>query len=107
VLRRDVGTPDAVALLEPQRVDRLVAAGDQALIPPGRPELVPESRAELGRAVELPAELADIGDAYGEARHRPDRQFLRRHVPKRLVGEIRSRQGLEYRPALRAHGTPH
>src|SRR4029079_16886862 len=32
VLRRDVGPPDAVALLEPQRVDRLVAAGYQALI---------------------------------------------------------------------------
>ena len=31
LVRRDVGAPDAVALLEPQRVDRLVAARDEAV----------------------------------------------------------------------------
>src|SRR3954447_15405675 len=36
-VRRDVGCPDAVALLEAQRVDRPVPAGDQAARPPRPP----------------------------------------------------------------------
>src|SRR6266404_5015874 len=51
VLGRDVGAPDAVALLQPQRVDRLVAAGDEAVRPARLPERVPQPQAELGRAV--------------------------------------------------------
>ena len=42
VLGRDVRAPDAVALLEPQRVDRLVAAGDEPVLAAGLPERVPE-----------------------------------------------------------------
>src|SRR5207248_9452948 len=42
VLRGHVRAPHPVALLEPQRVDRLVAARDEAVRPAGLPERVPE-----------------------------------------------------------------
>ena len=51
--------PDAVALLEAQRVDRLVAARDEPVLAPRLPERAPQRRAVLRRAVELPAQLAD------------------------------------------------
>src|SRR3954451_19489281 len=60
-VRRDVGRPDAVALLEAQRVDRPVTAGDEAMRLPRLPQPPPQPRAVLGRAVQLPAELAHEG----------------------------------------------
>ena len=45
VVGRDVGAPHAVALLEPQRVDRLVAAGDEAVVAARRPRSRPRARA--------------------------------------------------------------
>ena len=98
VVGRDVGAPDAVALLEPQRVDRLVAAGDEAVLAARLPDRVPEREPELRRAVELPAELADVGDAQREARHRADRELARAHV--REV-ERRRRQRLQDLARLR------
>src|SRR5206468_6407276 len=92
VVGRDVRAPDAVALLEPAGVDRLVAAGDEAVLLSDRPDRVPEPQAELGRAVELPAELADVGDPEREARHRADCELARAHV--REI-ERRRRQRLE------------
>ena len=89
VLGGDVRAPDAVALLEAERVDRLVAARDEPVLAARLPELVPEPGAELGRAVELPAELADVGDADGEARDRPDRELPGRHVREGVVRERR------------------
>ena len=44
VLGRDVRAPHAVALLEPQRVDRLVPAGDEPVLPARLPDRVPERR---------------------------------------------------------------
>src|SRR5439155_21634241 len=41
----DVGAPHAVALLEPQRVDRLVPARDESMLPPGVPDRVPKAAA--------------------------------------------------------------
>ena len=43
--RRDVASPDAVALLETQRLDRLVTAGDEAVWAPGGHQGVPEPEA--------------------------------------------------------------
>ena len=99
VVGRDVGAPDAVALLEPQRVDRPVAARDEAEIASRLPDRIPEREPELGRAVELPAELADVGDAQREARHGADGELARPHV--REV-ERRRRQRLEDLAGLRA-----
>ena len=72
--RRDVRPPVAVALLGPQRVDRLVAAGQHPVRPPGRDQLGPQPWTPYSVGdVDLPAELADEG----HARH-PDRAPTRR-----------------------------
>src|SRR4029077_2839190 len=88
VVGGDVRAPDAIALLEPKRVDRPVAAADEAVRTPCSPERVEEHRAELGRAVELPTELADVRDANGQAGRRPDGEFARVHVREGAVREV-------------------
>ena len=67
-LARDVGAPDPVALLEPQRVDGAVAAGHQPERPAGVEQRVPQPHAVLDRRIQLPAELADVRDAQRPAR---------------------------------------
>ena len=62
-VRADVRAPDAISLLEAQRIDRLVTAGDEAMAAARLPDRVPQALSELGRAVQLPAQLADVGDA--------------------------------------------
>ncbi len=62
---------------------------------PGLPDRVEEAEAELHGAVELPAELADVGDPEGEAGHRPDGHLLRAHVAERLVRQVRLGERLE------------
>src|SRR5205823_9915192 len=59
VLRRDVGAPDAVALLQPHRIDGAVAARDQPERRARLPECVPQFEPSVDGAVKLPAELAD------------------------------------------------
>ena len=92
VVGRDVGAPDAIALLEAHRVDRAVAAGDETEVASRLPDRIPEREPELGWAVQLPAELADVGHAQREARDVADRQLAGVHV-----GEVerRRRQRLE------------
>ena len=102
VLGRDVRPPHPVALLEPQRVDRLVAARDEPVLAPGLPDRVPERQPELRGTVELPAELADVRHAQREARHAPDGELARAHVRERLVREIRRRQRLQDLARLRS-----
>ena len=77
---RDVGRPHAVALLQAQRVDRPVAAGREPVRLAGLPQRAPQPRAELGRAVELPAQLAGEGHAQRAHRHVADREVAHRHV---------------------------
>src|SRR4029077_16575226 len=50
---RDVGTPHAVALLQSHRVDRPIAARDDAVRLPLFPQCPPEPGPVLARAVEL------------------------------------------------------
>src|SRR5262249_25758722 len=82
----------------PERVDRLVAGGDEPVPPAGGPDGVPETQTELGRAVELPAELPHVRDPDRETGHRPERQLLARHVREGPAPEIRLRQRLEQLP---------
>ena len=65
--------PDAIALLEPQGVDGAVAAGQHAVAARRPPRGVSQSAAAvLGRGVELPAELADVGDPERQHGHVAD-----------------------------------
>src|SRR6266851_1639809 len=63
----DVGAPHAVSLLEPHRIHGLVATGGQRVTAARLPDRVPQTEAELGRTVQLPAELADVRDPEREA----------------------------------------
>ena len=83
LVRRDVGSPHAVALLEPQRIDRAIPAGDEPVRVAGLPQRPPQPGAVLGRAVQLPAELAGVRDP-----ERPDRHIADRDLPHRHVREV-------------------
>ena len=97
-----VAPPRAVALLETQRVDRAVAARRHAA---SGDERVPELQPVLGRAVELPAELSDVGDARRDHRDVPDRELARPHV-REVERRLRQRlQHLDARAAPRGRGT--
>ena len=91
-LARDVRPPDPVALLQPQRVDGPVAAGDEAVGLAGLHQRVPQAQPVLARRVQLPAELADVGDPQPEAGHvadgqRPGAEVAEAEVVAADVGE--------------------
>ena len=64
----------------------------------GGPDRVPEREAELGRTVELPTELADVGDAERQTGDVPHRELARAQVAE---VERRRRQRLQDLPRLR------
>ncbi len=101
VVRSDVAAPDPIALFESQRVDRLVSRSHEPVRHTCLPQGVPEPKPELRRRVELPAELADVRDARGEARDRTDREVLCTHVRKRVIRQACGREGLQHLPRLR------
>ncbi len=84
----DVGAPDSIPLFEPERIHGLVAAGAEPMIATRFPDRVPQPEPELGRAVQLPAELAYVRDAQRQARHGTDRQLSCGHVRERLVRDV-------------------
>ena len=92
-VRAELGPERAVALVEPQRVDGVVAGQPQAQVGPGGDEPVPHARRELGRHGELPAQLADVGHPGGpharpgRGRRRGWSRTGRRPVPRSAVGE--------------------
>ena len=109
VLGRDVGTPHPVALLDAQRVDRAVAARDEPVRRARVPERVPQRQAVLGRAVELPAQLPDVGHAHRDDGHRADADAPRLMYGKRLVAQVGDGERSEQRRAPagpRSRSTP-
>ena len=98
-----VAAPDAVALLEAKRLDRLVPAGNEAVTASRGDEHVPQSESELGRAVELPPELADERDPEREARHGSDREFAGVQVRELVIRQVGLGQRLQDRSA---HSVP-
>ena len=103
---RHVRAPHAIALLQPQRVDRAVAAGAQPVRAPGLPQRAPERRAVLHRAVELPAELAHVGHAQRAHRHVADRQLAQRHVAEGRGRRCRRRRARRAPAGPTARRTP-
>jgi hypothetical protein len=98
----DVGAPDPIALLEPQRVDRAVAARHHSVRFAGFPQGAPQAEPVLGRAVELPAELADVGHPQRPDGDVPDCELADVHVGEGLVAEVLRRQRLQDLARLRA-----
>src|SRR5699024_12323943 len=64
------------------------ADGDGSVLAAGLEEGVPEPQPGFHRHVELPAEVADIGDAGGEHLKRPDLDGPAGGEPEALVGDI-------------------
>ena len=96
LVRGDVARPDAVALLEPERVDRPVAGGDHPVRRARPSQSVAQSAAAvLGRRVQLPAELADVGDPQREERHAADRDLARGEEREGRVREVVARERRE------------
>src|SRR5215469_1674334 len=84
----DVCTPVAVAFLQAQRVDGPVASRDDAERLTRLPQRVPQLGAILHRGVNLPAQLAYIGDAQRQRRDIANRHLLRGQVGEGRVGEV-------------------
>ena len=107
VLVADVVAPVAVRLLDPQRVERVVAGvaeaerlarGDDRVVDVGR---------ELGRDVQLPAELADVGHARGPDEGEAEVDLARGPERERLVREVGVRHRGEQLARARAHDADH
>ena len=94
VVGRDVVAPMPVALLHAQRVERVVAGEAQARSLAAFAEHVEDARSELGRNVDLPAELADVGDAAGANPGIAEIDLLRCAERERFVGEVGRRERL-------------
>ena len=89
VLAVELGAHEAVALLEP--AGRAVHAGadrGHAERLTGFPEPVPDRERVVARNVDLPAVLADVGDAEEANRDRVDQHLGRRAVGERGVGDV-------------------
>ncbi len=80
--------PGAIALLEPQQLDRAIAGVGDAVRRACRHERLVDGGRELDGDVQLPAELADIGDAQGEHRRAGER-----HAPDATEWEARRSRG--------------
>src|SRR6185312_15863186 len=100
LLGGDVARPDAVALLEPEGVDRAIAARDQPVWAAGLPERPPQRPAVFARDVQLPAELADVRHAKREDDEAAERDHAGGHVRERLIRQVARRQRLEDVPRL-------
>src|SRR5205085_4300348 len=88
VLGPDVLAPQAVALLEPQGVERAEPRGDQTVFAPRLPQEVPDPRTHLERPEQLPAELADVADPLREDGHLADLDLPPGHVGDGVVADV-------------------
>ena len=103
VLVADVVPPVAIALFQAEGVHRVEPDGGQPEVPTARHELVADAGGELGRHVELPAQLPDVGDA-GRARRRvADVDLAGGREGEGVVAEIRARDPRQQVPGPRPH----
>ena len=92
VLRADVVAPVAVALLGPAGVHGMVAGVGQAELAACLDDPVEDVDRELGGDIELPAQLADIGDAGGTDPRVADLELARRAEREGQVGKVLARE---------------
>src|SRR4028118_113378 len=77
------------------------APGDHAEGTPRLVQEIPEPEAHVRRGVELPTELADVGDPQGQDGHLADVDAPGLEEPERLVGEVVGAELLQELPGLR------
>src|SRR5206468_8668594 len=100
-LGTDIRAPDAVSLLETQRIDSLVPAGSEVVVVARLAEGVPQPQPVLGRAVKLPSQLSHVRHPLRQARHRSDGDLLRGHEWKGRVAEVRRSRLLQDGASIR------
>ena len=103
----DVGAPRPVALLQPAALDRPVPGVLQPVVSPGVDERVVHRDGVLHRQVQLPSQLADVGDpqrAHGAA---GDADHLLRAERERRVRQFSPGHLLQQCPGVRAHHREH
>ena len=103
--------PVAVALLHPQRVQRVVAGVAQPVRGARRDEYVEHTGRELGGDVQLPAQFAHVGDTAGAhpcvAEVDLTRPAEREGLVGKAVGRRRAGQRLQQVARVGAHHTEH
>src|SRR3546814_5652629 len=82
VVRRHVGAPVDVALLQAQAFDGAIADVANTVLLPGRQQCLVDVRREFGRDVQFPAQLADVADA--DRQHRSEEHTSELQLLKRL-----------------------
>lgn len=92
VLDADVVAPMAVALLGAAGIHGVEASELQAVRRTGFDNPLEDMQRELGRNVDLPTQLADIGDAVGAHDGVADLQLLRVAEREGLVAQVGARQ---------------
>ena len=88
VLDADVVAPMPVALFSATGVERVKAGQFQAMFGPGLHQAVEHMQREFGRNVELPTQLAHIGDAAGTDHGVTDLDLLRGAEWECAVAEV-------------------
>ena len=83
-----IGAEGSKPLLQTHRVEGFATSRDDAEFLTGFPQHVPQSRTEIGRGVDLPAEFADIGQAHRRDRHSPEHRRLGAEVLESGVAEV-------------------
>ena len=92
VVRGQLAAEGPVRLLQPQRLDRVVAGVGQAKPVARGDQVLVGADGELGRHVQLPAELADVGDPGGADRGVAEVDRVTSAERERLVAEIGARE---------------
>ena len=103
----DVRRPDAVALLQPQAVDRPVARIAQAVFGACRLQRVVDRDHVVGGDVQLPTQLADEGDAHGADGRAGNVDLPHRAEGKGIRSEIAFRHGGRNLAGARPHQPEH
>ena len=92
VLAAEVVTPRAIRLLDAERVHGVIAGVPETEVVSGCDHGVVDAAGEFGGDVQLPAELADVGDARGAHRSRGEPDLARREIRRRRAREVGVRE---------------
>src|SRR6266568_1370873 len=103
VVGRQLPPPGAVALLEPQRVDGVVAGIHEPESIPRLAQRVVHVACELHRHVELPAQLSHVGDPRGADHGPADSDLPARGEREAGAGEVGRAHARQELPRARPH----
>ena len=107
MIRRDVARPGAIELFQAQAFDRAVAGVADAVRRAGLHQRVIDTGEGIHRHVQLPAQLADIGDAQGADRRAGDHELAVLAERECSIADIALGHGREHVARFRTHQAEH